>query len=55
MWKHRNDIVFNGITPSLPGVLHRLQEEGALWVKASLLNVAVTGEELALVERVGHE
>lgn len=37
LWKHRNDIVFNGATPSLPAILLRIREEGILWAKTGLM------------------
>ena len=37
MWtlrKHRNGIVFEKDTPSMSGVLQKIQVEGAIWAKA---------------------
>ncbi|XP_073367970.1 uncharacterized protein [Aegilops tauschii subsp. strangulata] len=36
IWKHRNDIVFNGASVSLSQVKERLKDEGNLWAKAGL-------------------
>lgn len=55
LWKHRNDIVFEGHTPSLSGVLQKIQGEGAIWAKAGLINGEVLGQEPARVERIGNE
>uniref|UniRef100_A0A0A8YCP8 Reverse transcriptase zinc-binding domain-containing protein n=1 Tax=Arundo donax TaxID=35708 RepID=A0A0A8YCP8_ARUDO len=34
LWKHRNDIVFNGATPSISGLLQTVANECALWCMA---------------------
>jgi hypothetical protein len=39
IWTHRNDIVFNGVTPSVDVVLQRIDEEGQNWRKARLLRM----------------
>lgn len=45
IWKHRNDIVFNGASVSLPRVKERLQDEGKLWAKAGLFKGDTKGFE----------
>ena len=37
IWRHRNDIVFNGASPSADVVLRRIDKEGQDWRAASLL------------------
>ena len=36
IWKHWNDIVFNGVTPSVTQTIQRIRDEGKLWAKAGL-------------------
>ena len=43
IWKHRNDIVFNSVVPSLFATLLRIREEGVLWVRAGLLKGNTVG------------
>lgn len=37
LWKHRNAVVFNGVSPSLEVVVRRLVVEGRAWQQANLL------------------
>ena len=37
IWKHRNDVVFNGILPSIPSLKHGIREEGVAWTNLGLL------------------
>ena len=37
IWKHRNDVVFNGALPFVDMVLERINAEGENWRAASLL------------------
>jgi hypothetical protein len=37
IWTHRNDIVFNGASPSTVQVLRRIEREGRTWRQAGLL------------------
>ena len=37
LWKHRNDIVFDGATPSLVQALRGIDREGRTWRSAGLL------------------
>lgn len=37
LWKHMNDVVFNGMLPSIPSLKQRIMEEGVAWPKAGLL------------------
>ena len=54
LWKHRNDIVFNGAMPSLPAIILKIREEGTLWAKAGLMKSNVLGFQVD-VGRVDHE
>lgn len=36
LWKHRNDIVFNGAHPAIATVLRRVEEEGRVWRREGL-------------------
>lgn len=45
LWKHRNDVVFNGATPSLAATMHKIREEGRLWAKAGLMKGNTKGFE----------
>lgn len=50
VWKHRNDIVFNGATTSLTKTMEWIREEGRLWAKAGLFKDEIKGfEELGSV------
>ena len=42
LWKHIKAIVFDGATPSIRRVLHRVQEEGRTWKKAGLFKCDTT-------------
>lgn len=37
LWKHRNDIVFDGATVCLPQVLCRIVSESKVWQQAGLI------------------
>ena len=37
LWKHRNGIVFDGVTPSTTTVIERINTEGRVWRDAGLL------------------
>lgn len=37
LWKHRNAIVFDGASPSMRMIVHRIEEEGRTWNKAGIL------------------
>ena len=39
IWKHRNDIVFNGATLSIQAVLDSIMSEGHNWRAAGLLRI----------------
>ena len=43
IWKHRNDIVFNGASPSTAQVLGRIEREGRAWRQAGLLKGDLDG------------
>jgi hypothetical protein len=36
LWRHRNDVVFEGLAPSRAVVIHRISEEAELWRAAKL-------------------
>lgn len=40
LWKHRNDIMFNGASPSADSVLKQIDMEGQNWRVAALLREA---------------
>ncbi|XP_073361050.1 uncharacterized protein [Aegilops tauschii subsp. strangulata] len=40
LWKHRNDIVFNGASPSVSTILRQIEAEGQNWRAAALLREA---------------
>lgn len=46
LWKHRNDVVFNGVIPSLSQVKQRIADEARLWAKAGLLKKGTKGLEV---------
>jgi hypothetical protein len=46
LWKHRNDIVFEGATPSLGLVIQKILAEAEVWRDAGLFRA-----ELAFVDR----
>lgn len=50
LWKHRNDIVFNGALPSVDGVLKQTDVKGQNWRAAQLLQI--TGSLPSRVDRV---
>lgn len=37
LWKHRNAVVFNGVSPSVTVVVQRIKIEGCAWKQAGLL------------------
>lgn len=37
LWKHRNAIVFDGVSPSLRQVMCRIESEGRVWRMTGLL------------------
>ena len=43
IWKHRNDTVFNGASPSTAQVLGRIEREGRAWRQAGLLKGDLDG------------
>jgi hypothetical protein len=50
LWKHRNDIVSNGASPSVDDVLKQIDVEGQNWRAAQLLRI--TGSLPSRVDRV---
>jgi hypothetical protein len=46
LWKHRNDIVFEGVTPSLGSVIQKILAEAEVWRDAGLFRAG-----LAYVDR----
>ena len=55
IWKHRNDVVFNGAQVSLSRVKERLLEEGRLWAKAGMFKDDIRGFEELGSERAASE
>lgn len=55
LWKHRNDIVFNGASPSIARITERLGEEGRIWRKAGLMKGDDEGFAVEVAARVGSE
>lgn len=55
LWKHWNNIMFNGATPSLSRTVQRIREEGRLWAKAGLIKGDVKGFEIEGAAWVGTE
>lgn len=55
IWKQRNDVVFNGATPSIQRTMQRIQEEGKLWAKAGLFKEDSIGFEVDHVAWDGSE
>ena len=53
LWKRRNSIVFDGATPSVGGVLRRIEEEGRAWKTAGIIKADVESFFAALA--VGNE
>ena len=47
IWKHRNDVVFNGATPSFQQAMQRIHEEGQLSARAGLFKEDNIGVEVA--------
>lgn len=38
IWKHRNDVIFNGAMPSVSACIDQIEKEGGLWAKAGLIS-----------------
>lgn len=55
LWKHRNDIVFNGAAPSLARLTRRIDSEGRAWRQAGLLKGDLDGFFTGLATWVVHE
>ena len=50
IWKHRNYVVFNAVTPSDTQTIARMREEAALWEMGGLFKGEPRGMEGAPVE-----
>ena len=55
LWKHRNDIVFNGASPSFKRITQRIEEEDKLWRTAGLFRSDGDGYGVAAPVRVDSE
>nr|XP_045087277.1 uncharacterized protein LOC123494868 [Aegilops tauschii subsp. strangulata] len=45
IWRHRNDVVFNGVSPSVALTMSRIKEEGRLWAMAGMMKRNARGFE----------
>lgn len=55
LWKHRNGIVFDGVTPSTMTVIERINTEGRVWREAGLLKGDLEGFFAGLSRRIVRE
>jgi hypothetical protein len=48
LWKHRNAIVFDGATPSVESVIHRIEAESRSWKSAGIIKADMENFLVAL-------
>ncbi|KQK05596.2 hypothetical protein BRADI_2g21085v3 [Brachypodium distachyon] len=53
IWRHRNDIIFNGVSPSVHWVLSTVREELDRWCSAALIRNRSVGSAFAASRLLG--